>query len=65
MNAFRQLGDQLLSRLLGDQPAGACVPNVGCPCGCMPYNGKNWQKEYSCTGLCIRSDVFLCGQLHC
>lgn len=51
MSRLRQIGDQMLDRLLGTRTAGACVSNVGDSCGCR----NHYHYYVSCTGPCIRN----------
>ncbi|MFF4400753.1 hypothetical protein [Streptomyces sp. NPDC001480] len=44
------MGDRLLQLALGEQRAGACVPEVGQLCYCR----SGHQYRYSCNGVCTK-----------
>lgn len=54
MAALSRLGDAMLSRLLPEVQAGACVPEHGQKCKCAAPCGTSWCTQYyvSCTGPC-------------
>lgn len=47
---FAAMSDRLLSAVLKEQTAGACVPEHGTFCKCV--SGKKY--VYSCNGPCVR-----------
>ncbi|GAA2026071.1 hypothetical protein GCM10009839_25470 [Catenulispora yoronensis] len=64
MKFIGSLGDKMLSRVLKQDTAGACIPEHGESCGRVPVSGGHcggdghWYQRYcnavlSCTGSCV------------
>ena len=49
-----RLGDAMLSRMLPEAYAGACIPEVAQPCKCGSPCGTTWctQYRFGCNGSC-------------
>ncbi|MGW1867177.1 hypothetical protein ACWCPS_16630 [Streptomyces mauvecolor] len=44
------MGDRLLQLAIGEQPAGACVPEVGTLCYCK----GGYEYRFACNGVCTK-----------
>ncbi|WP_331767263.1 hypothetical protein [Embleya sp. NBC_00896] len=49
-NAIGSVGDRMLRRVLKEERAGACVPEVGRLCFCRSHR----QYRFACNGVCTK-----------
>lgn len=57
MRFVNKIADRLASAVTKGVTAGACVSDVGQPCGCTPY----YQKNITCKGACVNTYYNRCG----